>query len=669
MLRDFVHTKLSPEELCDLLTMAGFEVEGTEEIEGDTVLEIKVCSNRGDGLSALGLAREILAKEPKSQPTTLYTNAVEGFIRGDEDDSSQLSVTLAVETELCDCFGFRGFQGIKNGSSPDWIQQRLRQAGMRPISLLVDLTNYVMLEVGQPLHAYDLTKLRQRHIGVRSARRGELLKTLDGTERELQPNHMVIVDGEGPIGLAGIMGGENTEVDSTTSEVLLEAAHFNHQSIRSTRKQVGISTEASYRFERSVDPNLVTVALNRVAELVELSGQKEAILTGITKSFSSDKQPVARSISLNLNRARMLLGFEFETTEAIRALEKLGFQVSEKEGYHEVKVPSWRFDVELEEDLIEDIGRVLGYERIPEQMPDGVATVGGLFGQYKWHDGVIKKALMSGMDQAMTHSLVGESPLFDPHHNSVRVQNPASPETTFVRNSVLPGLAASVLRNAPSGKPFFELGPIFRKSADGYESLKSFGFLGFGPVEPPDRKQDSPKPIDFFWAKSILESIFGELQFSAGKDPRFHSHRQAKVSGTVSGSLGQIHPKIADKMGLPIGTIMAEVDLVYGDWVERRVEYHPISRTPSIRRDIAISISKSVLFSDIEQVVRRAGGELLESLWLFDVYEGPGIDAGSHSLALAMTFRKHGATFTDDEANQVRDLIVAELGRLGAKQR
>lgn len=669
MLRDFVDTQLNPADLCDLLTMAGFEVEGTEEVEGDTVLEIKVCSNRGDGLSALGLSREILAKEPLSRPTALYQRAAAGFVRDDSAAPSALRVPLKVESKSCDRFAYRGFSGIKNGDSPTWIAKRLHQAGMRPISLLVDLTNYVMLEVGQPLHAYDLRKLNGPEIGVRDAREGELLKTLDGVERRLSSQNMVIIDGKGPIGVAGVMGGENTEVDDSTSEVLLEAAHFNHRSVRSTRKQLGLNTEASYRFERSVDPALVFAALNRVADLLEEAGQGNAILPGVTTAGNSEPDQLKRCIPLRMDRARKLLGFTFSDEEAAHALLQLGFQLSANGDKFDVAVPTWRFDVEREEDLVEDIGRVLGYDRIPESMPVGATTVGGIFGAYKWHDDVIAAALQGGMDQAMTHSLVGESPLFSPKHGAVSVQNPASPETAFVRNSLLPGLAQAVLRNAPSGRPFFEIGPVFRHANQGYETLKSFAILGFGPIGLPNRKQDSPPSLDFFWAKAQLEQIFGELTFSASEDSRFHAGRRASISGRVTGVVGQIHPKIADQLGLPQSTVAAEVDLVEQGAIAAGVNYHPISKTPSIRRDIAFAISKSVPYEQVDRAVREAAGELLESIWLFDVYEGPGIEPGHHSLAIALTLRKHGATFTDEEANQVRDGVVAAIGKLGAKQR
>lgn len=670
MLRDFVETQLGPAELCDLLTMAGFEVEGTEEIEGDTVLEIKVCSNRGDGLSALGLSREILAKEPMSRPTSLYLRAIAGFPREDDNASSELSVPLNVSSPTCDRFAYRGFHGFKNGHAPEWIAKRLHQAGMRPISFLVDVTNYVMLEIGQPLHAYDLRKLRGPKIGVRNATVGESIRTLDGVDRKLEPSNMVIVDEVGPIGIAGVMGGENTEVDEATTDVLLEAAHFDHQSVRATRKQVGLNTEASYRFERSVDPALVTAALNRVTDLVEDAGQQGAVLSGITRFDAGLGEAGSKVVRLRLDRARALLGFAFSDEEAVTALSNLGFVLSGLgNGKYDVEIPSWRFDVEREVDLVEDIGRVLDYDRIPESMPVGQTTVGGVFDEYKRYDQALTLALQCGLDQAMTHSLVGESPMNSSSRALVPLQNPASPDTAFVRNSLLPGLAGALLRNAPSGKPFFEIGPIFSRGEEGYVTGKSFGFMGFGPMIQPNRQQESFPQIDFIWAKAQLDQIFGELSYQPSSDPRFHRGRQAEISGHVRGVVGQLHPKVADDIGLPRSTVAAEIEFPQSGEHQRGVSYHPISKTPSIRRDIAISISKSVPYSSIEEVVRKSAGALLEGIWLFDVYSGPGIEEGHHSLAFAITLRKPASTFTDQEANQVRDAIVSELGKLGAIQR
>src|SRR5579871_587550 len=347
MLLDYIVTDRSAVEIGDLLTMAGFELEGIEEVEDDHVLDIKVCSNRGDGLSVMGLAREVLAKLPEASPTELYERALRHFERPDDTTPSKLGVPVAIDTEACSRFAYRGFTGVRNGEAPALIQKRLRQAGQRPISLFVDLTNYVMLELGQPLHAYDLDKLRGPLIQVRSAKPGEKLTTLNGVEHKLAADQMMICDQRGAIGVAGVMGGADTEVDAGTTRVLLEAAHFVNTSVRKTRKQLGLNTDASYRFERSVDPEGVVGALNRVRELLEDLGHGEWPVEGVTDVYP--RPPAPPSVRLRLWRAHMLLGMEVTDEEAQGYLGRLGFQLDGGDGDYDVTPPTWRPDITREE--------------------------------------------------------------------------------------------------------------------------------------------------------------------------------------------------------------------------------------------------------------------------------------------------------------------------------
>ncbi|MBI3721403.1 MAG: phenylalanine--tRNA ligase subunit beta, partial [Fimbriimonas ginsengisoli] len=373
MLLDFVETKLDASQTGDLLTMAGFELEELETVEGEPVLNVKVMSNRGDGLSAFGLAREVLAKEPHATPTILYERASARFAEaGAPPEGGEGLVTI--ETPDCCRYACLLFAGVANGDAPDWIKKRLRQAGMRPISLLVDLSNYVMLELGQPMHAFDLAKLEGGRIVVRGARKGEKLTTLDGVERELAPGQMMICDARRLVAAAGIMGGLDTEVSARTSQVLLESAHFDAGSVRRTRKQLGLSTEASYRFERSVDPEGVVAALNRFAQLLSESGSP-ASSSGLVDVYPGRHDPL--SIELSLSQANRLLGMDIEPAQAKSYLENLGFQVS-GDGEPLIETPpSWRPDVVRECDVIEELGRVHGYEKIPECLPHGATVQGG----------------------------------------------------------------------------------------------------------------------------------------------------------------------------------------------------------------------------------------------------------------------------------------------------
>jgi phenylalanyl-tRNA synthetase beta chain len=668
MLCDFVATDLSAEAIGDLLTMAGFELEGIEEVEGDSVLDIKVCSNRGDGLSVFGLAREVLAKDQSAKPTELYARANNRFASVDDATPSALEVPIKIESPDCTRFAYRGFRGIPNGEAPDWIQKRLRQAGQRAISLFVDLTNYVMLEVGQPLHAYDLAKLRGPEIVVRSARAGEKITTLNGVTHELQPGQMMICDAGGPIGVAGVMGGGESEVDSQTQEVLLEAAHFVNTSVRKTRNQLGLNTDASYRFERSVDPENVVAALNRVRDLLAESGSADGCLPGVTDLYVSHPQPAA--VRLRRSRAEMLLGMPLTAIEVTSYLAALGFQVAGKGDEIAVTPPTWRPDVTREEDLVEELGRVHGYERIPEVLPFGATVMGGVHGQYRLEEVLIDGALRLGFDQAITNSLCGESRLDSSSRAKIPIRTPGSADTASLRNTLLPGLADVQRRNG-GAVHLFELGPIFD---DPFRTLKSLALLSCGPLTPRNRQGEAETSADFFSLKSVVEHL-GELagqdvEFEPSRDDaRFHPQRQAKLTGGEwQGVIGQVHPIVARACGIPSETYMAEIDLGVSKGAPTQL-LKPVSRYPAIRRDVAFAISKSVPYARIEAAIKSALTQTLEDLWLFDVYEGKGIAEGEHSLALALTLRKQEGSFTDEEANREREKAVAALAALGAQMR
>jgi phenylalanyl-tRNA synthetase beta chain len=664
MLRDFVETELNAEQIGDLLTMAGFELEGIEEIDGDHVLDIKVMSNRGDGLSVFGLAREVLAKDGSARPTALYEQAVARFPQS--DSFIALTGRVSIETEDCTRFACRFFANLPPGQTPDWIAARLNQAGMRPISLMVDLTNYVMLEVGQPLHAYDLETLAGQRIVVRKARPGEKLTTLNGIEHDLREDQMMICDAEKPIGAAGVMGGLDTEVASGTKTVLLEAAHFVNTSVRRTRKQMGLNTEASYRFERSVDPEGVVAALNRVKMLLEEALGASYAIDGIEDVYPT--KPTPRRLDVRMSRVVRLLGMDVSATEAHRYLEALGFDVQGSGEPFHVTAPTWRPDIQREDDVVEEIGRVHGFDRIPETLPVGATTQGGQSSTERAIDRIRERLRQAGFSQCMSHSLRDEHPL-DREAGRVGPRVPASPEHALLRNSVLPSLADAARRNGGRDIHLFEVGRIFWQDG-GYQERRDLGLLSQGQLFPPNRAKEPVPMADFFSMKGVLQTLGPALEFRTPPepDPRFHPTRQALVLGI--GVLGEIHPDIAEEIGLPAGTVMAELNAeALAEKLVEEVHYRPISRNPSVRRDIAFVVDKSMPYSQLENAIKLACGEELEKHWLFDVYEGTGIPEGKHSLGIALQLRKFGENFTDEEANQVREKAVAALEVLGASMR
>lgn len=669
MLKDFVRTDLNADQVGDLLTMAGFELEGIEEVESEPVLDIKVVSNRGDGLSVFGLAREVLAKHDSAEPTDLYSRAAARF--PDSGTFAANSASVAIETDDCTRYACRIWEGIENASAPDWIQLRLRQAGMRPISRLVDLTNYVMLELGQPLHAFDLDKLAGGRIVVRKAREGESLTTLDGKSHELRTDQMMICDAERPVAAAGIMGGAETEVDAGTTRVLLESAHFVNTSVRRTRKQLGLNTEASYRFERSVDPEGVVAAIARFTELLGEPGSQVVDLYPI--------KPVRKPVALRVDRAEMLLGMEIGADRAKRYLERLGMSVEENSDVLVVQPPTWRPDIIREEDLIEELGRVNGYEKIPETLPAGTTLLGGPGPRLRAVDVLREAALAEGFDQLISHSLRDFHPL-DAATGDERIgpRVPASPEHQILRDSIWPSLADAAARNGGRDLHLFELGRVFSRQGESYTESREFGLLSTGTLLGRHRKNESIPEADFASLKGSLDGILARLGYSVtyqvptSADRRCHPTRQAELQAgrVVVGKIAQIHPRIANELGLAEATFLAEIYVeALLDLAPNELSLKPISRNPAVRRDIALLIDKSVPFAKIESAVQSSAGPSLEKHWLFDVFDGTGIPEGKHSLGIGIQLRKLGANFTDEEANQVRESVVAALAELGGSTR
>lgn len=676
MLRDYVETALDAEAVGDLLTMAGFELEGIETVDGDAVLDVKVVSNRGDGLSVFGLAREVLAKDRNAQATDLYKRAAARFPMPESENLAATQTSVQIETEHCHRYACRLFDGIPDTPTPEWVRRRLEQAGQRSLGLVVDLTNYVMLEIGQPLHAFDLDLLAERRIIVRQARDGERLVTLNGDEHELNPGMMMICDAERPVAAAGIMGGLATEVTEKTRRVLLESANFAGPSIRSTRRALGLSTEASYRFERSVDPELVVAALNRFAELLaEVDGGASRV-PGVVDVYPTPPEP--RSITLDVDRAARLLGMPVAPADAERYLTALGCRVQAEGVAFTVERPTWRPDLEREEDLVEELGRVQGYENIPETPIQGATTLGGVFGIYRFVDEVREAMVRLGYAQIISHTLRDQHPLDFHERWRVRVRNPHAPEIAYLRDSVLPSLSDAALRNGARHLHLFEIGRVFIRGEYQYDESPELGVLSIGQIEQEHWQGYDRAEADFYAMKGVIEQMAELVHTQLDVEPvreadrRFHPTRQAALVTTddvLVGGFGVIHPDVAEATGLPAHTVMAELDLL----AFYRGDHEPpplrtIHRNPSVRRDISVQIDKAVPFARVEEAVRGACGDVLERFWLFDVYEGSGLPEGSHSLALALQLRKAG-NFTDEEANQVRDAAVAALESLGAKLR
>ena len=668
-LKEYVATEASAEEIGATLTMLGLELEEVETSEIGPVLNFKVTPNRGDCLSVLGLARELAAKDmQRFRPTPLMTSAISGFLRGDENQSiSNWKISIDNAT-MCPRYAVREFENVNIKPSSVKLQKRLIACGMRPINVIVDITNAVMLELGQPLHAFDADKIANKQITVRTARTEESLTTLDGQLRKLTQTMLMICDFEKPMAIAGVMGGANSEVSDSTKNILLESAHFEPTQVRATRKSLGMSTEASYRFERFVDPDGVVRSLNRFSDLFFAEIGVDC-LPGICDINAS--KTTQSAILVRENRWNKLLGMDVPKASAATILTSLGFAVVEKNDNLETTSPSWRSDINREDDLVEEIGRVWGYEHIPEVAPTGTTPLGRIAPFPQFLLDIRNTMLRLGMIEALTHTLGAESDLSIPT-TRVEIRNPASPELYFLRSSILPGIANVARKNRGSDLSAFEIGNVFH----GDYEFPMLGILMHGSILSSHWEGEKETKVDFYSIKGVLESlaniIHRNIEFSNSDDPRLHPTRRAKISNCdiELGIVGQINPNVADREDIPKETMVAEIDLLAIYKITKNPPtYTPISHYPSMRRDMAIVVSKEVPYASIENEIRSATGTLLEDIWLFDRYEGKGMDAGKHSLAIALVLRMKDGTLTDEDANKVLEDAWSRLQVLGAKQR
>jgi phenylalanyl-tRNA synthetase beta chain len=583
-----------------------------------------------------------------------------------------------LDDDLCPRYAARVVRNVRIAPSPAWMQQRLLAAGMRPINNVVDVTNYVMLELGQPLHAFDLDLLPNGHIVVRRARPGEKIVTLDGVERELQPDMLMICDATHPVAVAGVMGGSETEVTPSTRNVLLESAHFNPTSIRRTSQRLQLSTEASYRFERVVDPGGVVAALDRACELLEHIGAGEP-LSGVVDVYP---RPVSeRTVTLRPARCNLLLGMNLEAQTMLECLRRLQLQAEMRDGVIHVTVPTFRPDLNIEEDLAEEVGRVYGYENIPERLPFGHTHRGGDSPNTRLIRPLQEAFVRAGLIEVHTHTLRAPGPLDDPTRTPVRVRNAASEELSTLRNSLIPSLMDVVLHNLARRQTeifLFEVGAVFSQLADGdyAETLKA-GFAITGSVFPPGWDARYPA-ADFFTAKGIVQTLLetvgvAEAEYEALDDPRFHPGRSARVlaGGRELGVFGELHPDVLEQLDITRRTVLAGEFDVQTLWslAERRVRYEPLPKYPAVLRDLAVVAAEDVPYQTVERTVKQAGGALLENVRLFDVYRGERIPEGTRSLALSLTFRSPERTLTDEEVDEIVARIVRALEEIGARLR
>ena len=665
-LNEYVPT-LPAEELETVFEMAGIGVENHE----DDVWTLEVTSNRGDWLSAVGLAREISAM------TGTPLHAEEQVISTVTGDAAfQVEIE---NTEDCARYAALLIEGIQIGPSPDWMQKRLTQAGMRPINNVVDVTNYVMLEWGQPLHAFDADKLHGEKIIVRRARNGERFTTLDGTLHELSDELLLITDRRSPLAIAGIMGGQDSEVTDSTTRILLEIAQFSPLRVRRGVRTLNLRSEASRRYERWVDPNNIPRVAGRAAQLlVECCGGQ--IKGGLADSYPQTIAPAV--VSLRFARCRQLLGLELGEIEIVTALQRLGFTVENQGDQAVVSVPTWRRDIEREIDLIEEVARIHGYDKIPITLPANAVSGAGLDAAQRLLEAARAALIGCGLQEIITYSLENsqsaERAGLKGDTRPVVLRNPLSEDYTQLRTSLLPSLLNTLSTNARTRVRLFEIGKVFhaKGTAQPDEPLKIGVALLDAPGEAHWQKQELT--ADFYALKSVIEALLSSLgapagDYRAAQHSSLHPGRTAEVflNDEKLGVLGEVHPDVREKYSLKSRAVVAELDWkTLSKYASLSRTAQPIARVPSSDRDLALLLKNEVTAAHVEEMTRRAGGALLESAHVFDVYTGAGIPEGHKSVAISLRFRAPDRTLTEDEVETAMKTIrVAAQSELGAQLR
>jgi len=622
----------------------------------DSIVEFEITPNRPDCLSVIGLARE--ASATFKRPLKLHTPEPHGC-GGSIADLVDIDIE---DGDLCPRYTARMVKNVKIAPSPRWMRERLRNSGVRPINNIVDITNYVMLEYGQPMHAFDFSCVEGGHIIVRTAREGETIQTLDGNERKLTPNMLCICDEHKPVCVAGVMGGANSEIVGDTAMVLFESANFNGVSVRRTASALGMRTDASSRYEKGLDMMNTIKAVERACELVELLGCGE-VVDGVMDVVAKEKAPTV--VKLEPDKINALLGTELSEDLMREILVSLGFILNGDDIY----VPSWRGDVEHYSDIAEEVARFYGYNKIPCTLMRGETTRGGFSEQQRFDRAIGGAVRALGYDEIITYSFISPTyydkirmPKDSSLRNSLKILNPLGEDTSIMRTTILPSMLEIVARNLSyrnKSARLYELGKIYLPREDGLADepkYLSLGAYGDG--------------ADFFSFKGSIETLLHELRITDVKyvactdNASYHPGRCACVyaGDTLLGVFGQIHPLVAANYG--VDTEIYAAELSFEAMYEKRGDipvYQPLPKFPAVTRDIAVVCDETVTVGALEESIRRGARGLLKEVSLFDIYRGPGIADGKKSVAFNLVLRADDRSLTGEEADEDVQSILASL--------
>ncbi|HKR58121.1 MAG TPA: phenylalanine--tRNA ligase subunit beta [Pyrinomonadaceae bacterium] len=673
-LHELTGTTLSPNDLRERLTMVGLAIDAVEEKDNDAVLDVEVPSNRPDCLSHIGIAREVAVIEsgqvrhPKGKPAN---------VSGKAADFTKVEIS---DPDLCPRYAARLIRGVKIGPSPEWLATRLEEIGQRPINNVADITNYVLHEMGQPLHAFDFAKLAEQRIVVRRATKDEQLKTLDGVDRKLDETMLVIADARRPVALAGIMGGEESEISNQTKDVLIESAYFNPDSVRQTARKLAMDTEASRRFERGADRENVLRAQTRCVELIcEVAG-------GVATEDAIDAYPQPEpdlEIAFHPARVAALTSLKVPGAEMDRILKGLGFeQTNATPTVTQYKRPSWRVDVELEEDLVEEVARHWGYDKIGSELPP--TSLSGEYQQREMKLRALRRALTAmSFDEAINFSFIDAAhddafdliPAFvNTSAGFVTLKNPIIEEAVRMRPTLLPGVLAALRHNLNHGVRdvrLFETGRIFAKSMDGVlpGERDSLVLVASGGVLH-SRQAQAQRETDFYDLKGALEAAvaamnLGPLHFEKGTRKHLRAGQAALISLSdigVIGSIGRLSDKLAGDYKFRQPVYVAELDLSQLlATAESAIQYYPLPRYPSVVRDVTLLLDRQVSVAELLGAIAKENLTDFRGAEFVGTYEGNNIPAGKRTVTLRVEYRADDRTLRDEEVEERQRGLIDTL--------
>lgn len=667
-LNEYLPGPLDAQQLADALTHGGLPVEVIEQVGDDTVIDVEVTSNRPDCLSVIGVARELSAL--LNRPTTL--TAAQSVAPGGIESAEAIKVQID-RLDLCPHYTARVIKGIKIGPSPEWMQRRLRAVivnkdGSRyqPINNVVDVTNYVLFEMGQPLHAFDYDKIQGQQIIVRTAKPGETIMSIDGHSRRLEPDMLVIADAKRAVALAGVMGGLDSEVANATTNVLLESARFDPLSVRKTARALAMKSDSSYRFERGIDPTLPLRASVRAAQLI-LETAGGTLLSGVVEAGKADAAP--KKLSLRLARLKQILGVEFSAAQAMDALKRLRLEPVQNGDRIDVTVPSDRLDINIEVDLVEEVARVIGYDKIPVRDEISIRVAPPEPAQETIEE--IRTVLCGGgYFEAITFSFISDNLAGDflppAAHSLPRADSAVRKADAMLRPSIIPGLLESVRHNesvGTSGAKLFETGSVFFNDASGkLVERRQLALVGSS---------------DLRELRGVIEALLKrlnankQLQIVPDQHRGFGSAGRIEWDGKPIGTIGKVDKSVADKLSLREVPCAAEIELLpLLENAQHVPQLRALPRFPSIRRDLSLVVPESLAFEKLEQLIRGVRPEHLEDLEYVTTYRGKPLEKGTKSVTVSLIFRSPTTTLTSEQVeSSVKDVIDAATSQLGATLR